>query len=167
MRKIFVFILLILCALSVRAATLSGGISATDVLGEFYGTWHVTSKVVETNNPAIFNKLSVDIWELSGYGNVLVLTNPDSGATSSISIENKDIKGKTLRFTRVKTENAADLRIVYTELPELTIDGSIFKGYDTYIVERYKNGYLLQKDVVKYQIVGQKISGGDSIGRNF
>jgi len=168
-KKICVFILfsIIFSAAKVDAATLSGGVSSTDVLGEFYGTWHVTSKVVETNNPQIFNKMSVDIWQLSGYNNVLVLTNPESGATSSISIEDKNVNGKTLKFTRVKTERVGGEEIVYTEIPELTIDNRVFKGFDTYIVERYKNGVLYKKDTIKYKIVGQKMIGGDNLGGAF
>lgn len=150
-----------------KAQTLSGGVSSTDVLGEFHGVWHVTSKVVETNNSSMFNKISVDIWQLSGHNNILVLTNPDSGATSSISVKDENIAGKTLTFTRVKSEQTRNEKIVYTEIPELTVQGDIFRGYDTYIVERFKNGSLIKKDVVKYQIVGQKISGGEKFGGAF
>lgn len=154
----FIAIIILFCTVALSfAASLSGGISATDVLNQFYGRWHVTSKVLECDNPKMFNNLSVDIWELSGHQNVLVLTNPNSGATSSISIENKNIDGKTLKFTRTKVDQLGDEKVVYLEMPELTIDGSVFLGFDTYIVERYKNGALTKRSMVKYKIVGQRI----------
>jgi hypothetical protein len=159
LKKIIILFFIALSTVQVFANTtsLSGGVSATDVLNQFYGTWHVTSKIVETDDPKMFNKFSVDIWELSGRGNTLILANPVSGAVSTVNITDRNIEGKTLKFTRVKVEQLGDVKVVYTEIPELTIEGNIFRGFDTYTVERYKNGALVKRNVVKYQIVGQKL----------
>ena len=83
-----------------------------------------------------------------------------TGASSSIQVESqKNLDGKTLKFQRVKSNTRGNIKIVQKESPEFRLDGNIFTGYDTYIIERYVNNKLIQKDIVKYKVVGQKISG--------
>ena len=83
-----------------------------------------------------------------------------SGASSSIQVESqKNLDGKTLKFQRVKSDTRGNMKIVQRESPEFRLNGNIFTGYDTYIIERYVNNQLIKKDVVKYKVVGQKISG--------
>ncbi len=94
-----------------------------------------------------------------GYGNTLVLENPFSGATSQIQIEDNNIEGQKLKFTRYKTEREGPYVIKYTEVPEIVLEGEIFKGIDTFTIEKFQNNALIEKDVVQYKVVGQKISG--------
>jgi hypothetical protein len=103
--------------------------------------------------------MSVDVWSLSGYGNTLILENPFSGATSQIQVEDKDIEGKKLKFTRYKTEREGLYVIKYTEVPEIVLEGDIFRGIDTFTIEKFQNDVLIEKDVIQYKLVGQKISG--------
>ncbi len=160
MRKILIALILLFTINCAQAEVLRAGVSRDEIPKEFFGTWHVTSKLVETNNPELFNTISVDIWTLGGYGNTLILENIHSGASSSIQVESqKNLDGRTLKFQRVKSDMRGDLKIVQKESPEFKLNGNIFVGYDTYIIERYLNNKLIQKDVVKYKVVGQKISG--------
>ncbi len=160
MRKILIALVLLFTLNCAQAEVLRATVSKDEIPKGFFGTWHVTSKLSETNNPELFNTISVDIWTLGGYGNTLILENVHTGASSSIQVESqKNLDGKTLKFQRVKSNTRGNMKIVQKESPEFRLDGNIFTGYDTYIIERYVNNKLIQKDVVKYKVVGQKISG--------
>ena len=160
MRKIFIALILLFTINCAQAEVLRGTITKDEIPQGFFGTWHVTSKIAETNNRELFNPISVDIWTLGGYGNTLILENVQSGESSSIQVESqKKLDGKTLKFQRVKTDTRGNMKIVQRESPEFKLNGNIFTGYDTYIIERYVNNQLIKKDVVKYKVVGQKISG--------
>lgn len=161
MRKLLVLILLFF-AMPTSAEILKGSTSYTEQLSGFFGTWHVTSKIESSNNYPKFNKLSVDIWNLSSQGNVLILENELSGASSSIILDDTadNLNGKKLKFTRVKEYNDGKHKYRHIESPEFILDGKIFKGYDTFKVETYSlNGELISVDVVKYKVIGQKIAG--------
>lgn len=143
-----------------HAATIKGGVSEFEALNAFYGSWHVTSKIHESNNPTMFNPISVDIWALSGAGNILILENELSGAKSNIEMDINNIQGKTLKFERKKIENLPNgIKKVYTETPVITLNGDIFQGFDTFVIEEFKNSTLLNKNMVVYKVVGQKLSG--------
>ena len=145
----------------VYSEALKGGLSYDEVFKGFFGTWHVTSKLDSTNNFSMFNKTSVDIWNLSGHGNVLILDNVLTNAHSSISVDSIDnLDGKKLKFTRVKEFKQGGFKYKHIETPEFILEGKIFKGYDTFTVEKYDlNDKLISVDVVKYKVIGQKIAG--------
>ena len=85
MKKILL-ILLSLFFISAQAQTLHGGVSEDYIPKGFFGSWGVISKLDSSNNPVLFNKESRDIWTLSGYDNILILENLESGAKSEIVI---------------------------------------------------------------------------------
>ena len=161
MKKIlFVLILFLSLNCAAQAEVLRATVVRDEIPKGFFGTWHVTSKIISTNNPELFNPLSVDIWTLGGCGNTLVLENVHSGASSSIQVESqKNLDGKTLKFERTKEDKRGNLKIVQRESPVFVLEGDVFRGEDTFIIERYKDNQLIQKDVVKYKVIGQKISG--------
>ena len=160
-KAIFVILVLIFNTLFASAETLKGGTVYDIVPRGFFGTWHVVSKMQSSNNPKIFNKLSVDIWNLSAMGNVLILENAMTGAKSSIQMQpNKGAyDGKTLKFQRIKEEKEGRYKYIQRESPEFVLDGNVFRGYDTYIIEKYEDNKLISKDVVKYIEIKKKISG--------
>ena len=86
MRKVFLLLLFLFSINFACAETLKASASYDEPLKGFFGTWHVTSKIESSNNYSMFNKLSVDIWNLSGMGNVLILENGLTGAKSSIQV---------------------------------------------------------------------------------
>jgi len=154
MKKIFLTAFLFFCLVNhCPAEVLRGSVSANDVNIGFMGTWHVTSKLVESTNPARFNPFSVDIWTLSRVNDALILENPVSGAKSQINIT--EAENKTLKFSRTTYDD----NVITVETPTLKLDGSIFLGEDTFVFEQYEGAKLIKKDVVKYKLVGQKISG--------
>lgn len=162
MKKFLILFLLLFSTLFAQAETLNASLSYEEIMKSFYGTWHVTSKIESTNNFSMFNKMSVDIWNLSGSGNVLILENGLTGAKSSIKIENAEdsLDGKKLKFTRIKEYTQGQYKYRHTESPEFILNGKIFKGYDTFKVEKFDlSGNLLSSDVVKYKVIGQKIAG--------
>ncbi|MBE7706325.1 MAG: hypothetical protein E7Z91_03665 [Cyanobacteria bacterium SIG30] len=159
MKKLFLIFLVLLFITSAKAEVIRGSVSETKVPKGFYGSWHVTSKMIESNNASMFNPLSVDIWGLSGVGNILILTNEMTGAVSEIEVNEKNIQGLKLKFTRIKQEKENGFDVLYIETPEITLKGDIFEGFDTFVIEKSKNGILLNKYVVKYKVIGQKISG--------
>ncbi len=163
--KLFIIFTILLITLNGHAETLKGGASYDVIPKGFFGIWHVTSKMESSNNPKIFNKLSVDIWNLSGQGNVLVLENAVTGAKSWIQVESNkgNFDGKTLKFNRRKEEKEGKYTYVQKESPEFVLDGNIFRGFDTFIIEKYENNKLISKDIVKYVVIGQKISGESKI----
>ena len=161
MKKIFLFLLLFLTVNFCHAEALKASLSYDETIKSFFGTWHVTSKIESATNYSLFNKLSVDIWNLSGYGNVLILENALTGAKSSIqTTTSEDLDGKHLKFTRIKEFKEGNFKYKHTETPEFTLKGDVFKGFDTFTVEKFDNeGHQISVDVVKYKVVGQKIAG--------
>lgn len=161
MKKILLILILFFIN-PVFSQTLKGGTSFDVPLDGFFGTWHVTSKIESTTNYQMFNKMSVDIWNLSGTNSVLYLENGLSGAKSSIQLSEKydNLDGKKLKFKRVKEYKDGKFKYRHTEEPEFILEGNIFKGYDTYKVEKFDlNNNVISVDVVKYKVVGQKIAG--------
>ncbi len=166
MKKFLLFFLIFFGSLlNANAMSLQGGVSESVINKGFFGTWHVTSKIIESNSSSEFNALSVHIWNLSGYGNVLILENQFSGARSEIKVEkaidgpNGGMDGSLLKFRRTQEKGDGANKIILTETPEITLQGDIFKGFDTFFIEKYKDGVLYKKEVVKYKIVGQRIIG--------
>ncbi len=144
------------------AETLKASASYDEPMKGFFGTWHVTSKIESSNNYSMFNKLSVDIWNLSGHGNVLILENGLTGAKSSIQINGSsdNLDGKKLKFVRVKEYKEGNYKYRHTESPEFILEGNIFRGYDTFKVEKFDlDNKLVSTNIVKYKVVGQKIAG--------
>ena len=159
MKRIFIILCMFFC-LSANAETLKGGLSEDYIPTGFFGSWGVISKLSSSNNPVMFNYESRDVWMLSGYGNVLVLENLESGARSEITIKDKTHDGKTLKFVREKTVQEGGKKVVYKEIVSFVLYGNNFSGTDDFIVERYDTENKLEKkDSAKYSISGVRISG--------
>ena len=163
MKKIFILIVfLFLFVCPINAEVLRGSTSYDEIFKGFFGTWHVTSKIESSNNYAKFNPVSVDIWNLSGHNNVIFLENSLTGAESAITVDNAldNLDGKRLKFLRTKEFTHKGYKYKHIEEPEFILDGDIFKGTDTFSIEKYDSGNnLISKDVVKYKVIGQKIAG--------
>ncbi|MBQ8476303.1 hypothetical protein IJ531_04495 [bacterium] len=159
MRKLF---LLLFCffILSGYCETLKGGVVEEYIPKGFFGSWGVISKLKSATDPLKFNYESKDIWMLSGYSNILILQNLESGAYSEIEIKEKSIEGKTLKFERQKTVNKKEGRQIHKETVEFRLSGKNFSGTDKFIVENYdKNNKFINADSATYSIEGVRISG--------
>ena len=159
MKKIFITILCFIF-LSVNAQTLKAGIEETYVPVGFYGSWGVISKLKNCTDTNIFNYESRDIWILTGYGEVLILENIESGARSEIIVKEKNKDGKTLKFERQKIVSNFDEKIIYKETVTFVLNGNNFSGTDNFIIEKYtKKGTLISKNSANYEVEGTKIAG--------
>ena len=119
----------------------------------FFGTWKVVSVQVYSNNPFLFNSTSVDLWKLEKINNYLTLTNPESGASATVTLE--EVKDNTIKF--VRTSDTPYEKVV--ETPEITLNGENFYGTDTIVISSYKDNTLVSKNVVQFKIKGIKQSG--------
>ncbi|MBQ8848126.1 MAG: hypothetical protein IJ003_04200 [Candidatus Gastranaerophilales bacterium] len=145
-----------LCAIG---EPLRGGVIEEYIPDGFFGSWGVISKIKDSNNPMMFNTQSRDVWMLSGYSNILILENLESGAKSEITIKEKSLDNKTLKFERQKIIEKSGIKTIYKEIVSFILDGNNFKGTDNFIVEKYKNNKLLEKNYANYTISGVRISG--------
>lgn len=158
--KNFVLIICALLFLSAGAQPLKGGVVEEYIPSGFFGSWGVISKLDSSNNPDAFNFESRDVWTLSGYNNILILENLQSGAHSEIEIKDKNRDGKTLKFEREKSIVKNGIKTVYKETVSFKLMGSQFSGTDEFIVERYdSNNKLTGTDRAIYRIAGVRISG--------
>ena len=133
---------------------ITGAISLVNIVPQgFFGTWKVISVQIYSNNPFMFNSMSVDFWKLEKSNNYLTLTNPQSGATATVTLE--EVKDNTIKFVR-KSETPYE-KVV--ETPEITLNGENFYGTDTIVISSYKNDKLVSRNVVKFKIKGIKQSG--------
>ena len=133
---------------------LKGSVSVfKDLPKELYGTWSVSSKIIETNDPFLFNKNSSDIWIFSKNRDKITLTNPSTGATASITVD--EVKNNTATFTR---KHFTDKFKEY-ERPQVTVDGDSFYGTDLLVFQHYFRGKYIKTSIVKYEITGKRISG--------
>lgn len=133
---------------------ITGSVSlVNNVPSGFFGTWKVVSVQVYSNNPFLFNSMSVDYWKLEKYNNNLTLTNPESGATATVTLE--EVKDNTIKF--IRTSDTPYEKVV--ETPEITLNGENFYGTDTIVINKYKNNTLIGKEMVKFKLKGIKQSG--------
>ena len=159
MKKILSILVLFLF-FSANAQMLKGGVSEDYIPKGFFGSWGVISKLNSSNNPTLFNYESRDVWMLSGYGNTLILENLESGARSEITIKDKSVDGKTLKFEREKIVKENGKKVVYKETVSFVLYGNNFSGTDDFVVERYdSDDEFVKKDSAKYVISGVRISG--------
>ena len=137
-----------------KPQVITGSVSLVDNIPKgFFGTWKVVSVQVYSNNPFMFNSTSVDIWKLEKRNNNLILTNPESGATATVTLE--EVHNNTIKFVR-KSDTPFE-KVV--ETPEITLSGENFYGTDTIVINKYKNDTFIGKEVVQFKVKGIKQSG--------
>lgn len=125
----------------------------------FFGTWRVISKLTETDSPETFQQKGVDIWNLYSEHDVIILSNPFSGANAKISIKNA---GKTfIQFSKTGKYDGKTL----TDKVSINIEGDNFTGVDEIKLETLSDvdGKVIKTQTAKYAIKGEKISGQDVI----
>ncbi|MBQ2645480.1 hypothetical protein IJG14_07930, partial [bacterium] len=103
-------------------------------------------------NENMFAPYSVELWNISKNNNVITLTNPISGASASITVQNATEKSFT--FQRV----TGDKNETVTETANLNLNGSNFTGIDTMVVKYYKNGLMIKSEKVEYKLKAYKIN---------
>jgi len=136
---------------------LKASISLTQqVPAELFGTWKVVSIQTSCSNPLLNVPFSIDEWNLSRLNDVITLSNPQTGATASVKID--EVNKNTVKFTKSsfsETEHAF-------ETPTITINGENFVGTDKIVIENYKYGKHVSTDVWIFQVKAKKISGAST-----
>ena len=158
----FLFLMSVGCLYSVVFANsdkvLKGSVMM--VPDSFYGTWRVTSKLLDTDSPVTFKQNSLDLWNLSRTGNVISLSNPFNGASADISVDRVESN-----YVVFKKSGKYDNKLL-TDTVELRLNGDTFKGFDYIRLDTYSDvsGKIIKTETAKYSIEGEKIAGDSIVG---
>ena len=131
-----------------------------EVPNEFFGTWRVSARRVETDNPARFREKTTDLWNIIEYSNVIKLSNPFSGASAQINVTSTE--GKRVEFSKTgKYDNQ-----ILTDTVSITIVGDTFTGFDTLKLDTLSeiDGSVRKSCTAQYKITGERIAGQSIIG---
>lgn len=159
MKKFFIvftmFLTFLTAAFATETYTLKGGVSIEKVPKDFYGSWRVTSKLQSSNNPEIFKKSGVDLWNLSRVHDVISLENPFSGAQASITLD--EVRGNFIRFNKVGNYDGKKL----TDSVSINLAKESFSGVNTLKLDTISeiDGHVMKSESAIYTLVGEKISG--------
>lgn len=159
MKKIFLLILtlflIVLPGFAEKNYTLKAGVLIENIPDELYGSWRISSNIISTNNPDIFKKSTIDLWNLSRVGDVITLENPFSGAHASITI--KEVKGNFIKFEKVGDYDNKKL----VDIVQLTLNKETFKGMNELKLNTVSeiDGHIIKTEWASYRLTGEKISG--------
>ena len=158
MNKLFTFLVCMLFSLTAVSAddfTLSAGVSVNEVPKAFYGSWRVTAKLDDTNSYKTFKPQSVDMWNLSRVGDVIILDNPFTGAKAEINL--RAVEGNLVVFTK----KAPYDNKVLTDTVSIRLDGGKFSGINTLSLEQFSliDNHLMKTETARYIIKGEKVAG--------
>ena len=131
-----------------------------EVPGEFFGTWRVVAKRIETDCPARFKEKTTDLWNIIEYNSVIRLSNPFSGASAQINIKNSE--GKRIEFSKTGKYDNQTL----TDTVSITLDNDTFTGVDTLRLDTVSeiDGSIRKSCNAQYKITGERIAGQSIIG---
>jgi len=134
------------------AQPLNGGVEEiVELPDDFYGVWSISGRLLNTDNPYLFEPNKHDIWLFQKNAENITLSNPLSGASAIINIT--EVKDNTAVFYREKiTPNTREYERV-----RLTVSGNTLSGTDRIIFERYLGGYLLRKSSADYEFNGVRV----------
>lgn len=149
------FLFPLLTVFAAETYVFKAGISLDKIPKEFYGTWRVSSQLVETNTDGIFKEKNVDLWNLSRAGDVITLDNPFSGAKASISVD--EVSDRLIRFKKVGNYDSKKL----TDTVQLNLGKETFTGTNNLKLETISetDGHVLKNQWATYKLTGEKISG--------
>lgn len=160
MKKLFLLLfsfLFVCCSSSFAQQPLQASVSLIDKLPpEFFGTWRVIATQTYCSNPFLSTPYSIDTWNISRTNNVITLTNPQTGATASVKID--EVDKNTVKFTRIANSDTEFVK----EVPKIEINGENFVGTDKIVIENYKFGKHVSTDIWIFNIKAKKISGAST-----
>ena len=158
--RLFLIIFAILILVPVWAQdtmVLKAGVSIEEVPKMIFGSWNVKAGIVESSNYKLFKPKSVDLWNISRRGNVLNLSNPFTGASADVSLN--AAQGNVVSFTRVVDYDNKKL----TDVVTIRLEKNTFSGINDIKLEQISSidGEVMKSDTARYELKGEKISGGD------
>lgn len=152
-KYISLLIVLNFTIISGHSETLKGYIQ--EIPDNFYGNWRVVAKLIETDDYQKFKEKTVDLWNLYKEGDVIKLSNPYSGASAQITVDNYN--NQTVEFSKIGKYG----NITLTDTVVITIIGDNFTGTDTIKLDTTSDidGSIIKSAVAKYTIKGERLSG--------
>ena len=155
MKKLVIFLVLILfsCSMCLADTILKGGVSkASDKL---FGTWRVYSEIFDTNSASIFKASGLDIWNIYEENDVLVLSNPFSGAKAQIKVTTDT--DSNLEFVKEGKYNNKNLM----DTVSIQLVGDNFSGTNTLVLETISDidKTVIKTEYAKYKLTGERIAG--------
>lgn len=129
--------------------------SVTMVPNSFYGCWRVVSKLIETDSPVSFKEKGLDMWNLSCENNVIILSNPFSGANAQIRVES--VNNNSIVFTKSGKYGNKFL----TDTVNISISGDNFTGTVNLTLDTLSDvdGKIIKTETAKYSVKGERIAG--------
>ncbi|MFN8615403.1 MAG: hypothetical protein U0003_05810 [Vampirovibrionales bacterium] len=106
---------------------------------EMYGQWSVTATLLNTNMPGQHAQVVNDIWNLVQQGDVVTLSNPNTGATATITVD--AVKGNTATFTHKAVIKSG--REYLVERPTVTVRGNSMRGTTTHQYISMRQGRVM------------------------
>lgn len=106
---------------------------------EMYGQWSVVATLVKTNLPGRYQQRVYDIWQLQEAGNQVSLSNPNTGAYATITVD--QVQGNTATFHHRVVMKAG--RKFLVERPTVTVVGDTLRGTTTHTyIHTSRNGQV-------------------------
>jgi hypothetical protein len=128
---------------------------------EMYGHWSVTGTRLETNAEWLFNPVVHDIWILDNQGEEVTVSNPVTGASASVSVDQVD--GNTATFHRMVVSKA---NRVFFEMPTITVNGDQMSGTTLNKYQHLKDGRIEKSYYARYQLEARRIGASRLKFRN-
>lgn len=75
-----------------------------EVPEEIYGTWHRSRILVESNFPERFQKIETGYWTISKSEDRLTLSNPETGASTTVHVESVNHNTATFHYVSSLTD---------------------------------------------------------------
>lgn len=132
---------------------LKGSVSA--VPQAMYGLWRVVSNRIDTDSPISFKEKGLDLWNLSLENDVIILSNPFSGASAKVEINS--VENNSVVFTKKGKYGNKNL----TDTVRIKINQESFEGIDELRLDTVSevNGKVIKTETAKYKLQGEKIAG--------
>jgi hypothetical protein len=137
-----------------KRPTFQVGVQKTNVLPpEMYGDWSVTATLLDANNLALFAPVVSEIWRLEEAGNAVTLSNPNTGASATVSVDK--VEGSKATFHRV--QYGPNLKERISETPTLLVTDNEMVGITVNQMDFLRDGVVVKSYRGRYQIQAQRI----------
>ncbi|MBX2861136.1 MAG: hypothetical protein KTR14_07870 [Vampirovibrio sp.] len=132
------------------------GIATTQYLPqEMYGQWSMTATLEETTAPRMFSPIIHDIWVLARDGDAVTVTNPKTGASATVHVD--EVHNNTATFHRRFVPPKG--RRVFQEQPTVTVDTDHLYGRTLLKFSRIRRNGTKKTYFARYHLEGERIGG--------
>ncbi len=138
-----------------KRTTFQVGVQKTNVLPpEMYGDWSVTATLLDANTMALFAPVVSEIWRLEEAGNEVTLSNPNTGASATVSVDK--VEGNKATFHRV--QYGPNLKERISETPTLMVNENEMVGITINQMDYLRDGHVVKSYRGRYQIQAHRIA---------